>query len=104
MSNKCTFEQYYGQFVNEATKKIVVSTFTLKKLKEAYKKDKHLNTIPLFKWDALGGFAFRGSEMIARPTTIEPIDYKLLKEAGEGVSSATLVCIYKESARQVIRK
>jgi hypothetical protein len=40
--------------------------------------------------------------MIMRPTNIEPVDYQLIKEAGEGVSASTMVCIYKEAARQII--
>jgi hypothetical protein len=56
----------------------------------------------LIKWDSLAGFTFRGSEMIERPVIIEPIKYEQLKEAGDGVSAAVLVCIYKEAAKQII--
>lgn len=91
---------YWGQFVNDKVKADVLSFIG----KEALLKstDEHLNDIPLKKWDALAGFTFRGGEIISRPTFIDPIDIKLIRETGEGVSCAGLVCIYKEAARQLI--
>jgi hypothetical protein len=91
---------YYSQFVNEQVKNEVLRFIGKEALLTST--DEHLNDIPLRKWDALGGFAFKGSEMIRRPTSIEPVDINLLREAGEGVSAATMVCIYKEAARQII--
>lgn len=104
MADSSLFNEYYGQFVNEGVKRVVLSYFTKEQLIEAIKTDEHLNNLPMKKWDAMGGFAFRGSEMIMRPTSIEPVDYKLIKEAGEGVSAATMVCIYKTAARQIIEE
>ena len=66
--------------------------------------DEHLNDIPMRKWDALGGFAFSLGTMTSRPASIQPIDYKLLKDMGDGVSPASLVCIYKEAGRQLIEE
>lgn len=92
--------QFYAQFVNDEVKNHLLASISKKELLNS--KDEHLNDIDLKRWDLLGGFAFRGSEMTMRPTTTEPIDNKLLKEAGDGYSSATAVCIYKEAARQII--
>lgn len=109
INGKVTHRQYYGQFVNEATKKRVIESIGIDKLLNS--KDEHLNDIPLKKWDLLGGFIWkvRGGEEIAvmQPHSSEdilPIDYKLLKEAGEGVSSSTMVCIYKEAGKQIIEE
>ena len=96
------FRPYYGQFVNDNVKQHLLNNIALTEL--LLSKDEHLNDIKIARWDALGGFMFRNStgELLQRPTNIEPIDIKLLREAKEGVSSATLVCIYKEAARQII--
>ena len=102
MNHEISHREYYAQFVNEQVKNLVIRFIGKERLLKS--KDEHLNDIPLKDWDLLGGFVFRGSEMVMKPTTIEPIDYKLIKEAGDGVSSATLVCIYKEAARQLIEK
>ncbi len=93
---------YYGQFVNEGVKQRVLRDFTAKELAKALSQDEHLNNLSMKKWDAMGGFAFRGSEMTMRPSNIEPVDIKLIREAGEGVSASTMVCIYKEAARQIV--
>ena len=103
LNNVCTFEQYYGQFVNEAVKRKVLRHFSKDVLKSSFEKDEHLNNLPMRVWDGVGGFAFRGGDMIMRPTSIEPVDIKLIREAGEGVSAYTMVCIYKEAARQIVR-
>lgn len=91
--------QYFGQFVNENVKRAVLHAIGKEALLAST--DEHLNDIPMKHWDRLSGFAFRGSEMVMRPTNIEPIDIKLLRETGEGVSCASLVCIYKEAGKQI---
>lgn len=93
---------YYGQFVNDEVKNKVLEMFPLDRLLKS--EDKHLNDLPLTKWDLLGGFIFSKTtgEMLQKPNDIRPIEYNLLKEANEGVSSSTMVCIYKEAARQII--
>lgn len=99
--------KYFGQFVNEDVKKAVLYQFSLANLKKSFAEDEHFNTklTPLRIWDLLGGFAFNSrGEMTLRPTTSSPIDYKLLKETGEGYSSSTAVCVYKEAARQIIEE
>lgn len=92
--------------MNDVVTHNVVRRFGVETLIKSYQKDEHFNTkiTPIEAWDLLGGFAFskKTGEMTLRPTTTEPIDNRLLKEAGEGYSSATAVCIYKEAARQVV--
>jgi hypothetical protein len=96
--------KYYGQFVNDQVKTEVLRFIGKTALLKS--KDEYLNDIPLKKWDALGGFAFSPTTgvMLMKPTYIDPVDIKLIREAAEGVSSSTLVCIYKEAARQIIEE
>jgi hypothetical protein len=109
MTNKCTHRQFYAQFVNDEVKNAVIRMVnvdpskSIQILREKLAKDEHLNNIPMKKWDNLTGFSFSNStgEMLTRPYSIEPIDIRKLKEADEEVSSATLVCIYKEAAKEL---
>ena len=65
-------------------------------------KDEHLNDIPLHRWDSLSGCMFRGSQCMVRPTVSKECADKI-NEAGEGVSPATMVCIYKAIARELTK-
>ena len=106
--DECTHEQYYAQFVNDEVKNRVIKAFTLKKLLNS--KDEHLNDLSMKVWGLLGGFVWQvvGGQEVAvikptRSSDILPVDYELLKEAGEGISCSTMVCIYKEAGKQIIR-
>ena len=92
--------EYYGQFVNDAVKAEVLRFIGKKAIINST--DEHLNDIRLAFWDRLAGFAFSGSRMVRSPHSIVPVSRQQLKEAGEGTSCATLVCIYKEATRQII--
>lgn len=99
--------KYWAQFVNDNVKRYLLSSISKEELLKST--DPHLNDIKLARWDALGGFAFSNTTgaILRKPQTtadIEPIEYKLLKEAGEGLSSSAIVCIYKEAARQIIEE
>jgi hypothetical protein len=92
--------KYYLQFAKPSAYSLVLRTIG----KEAIlaSKDKHLNDIPLNKWDSLSGFVFRGSEMVVKPRYIPDfIDGKKLKEAEEGYSCSTGVCILKAVAKEI---
>lgn len=103
--------QYFGQFVNENVKKHLLNTFDLETLKKSQAKDEFFNTklTPLEKWDLLGGFKFSKTtgEILMKPQSnldILPLDYNLIREAGDGISSSLVVCVYKEAARQIIEE
>lgn len=109
MAGLVSHREYYGQFVNEDVKARVAAVIGLDSLLRS--KDEYLNDIPMRKWDSLGGFSWtiRGGEEVAttRPhnsADIEPVIYADLKEAGDGISCAGMVCIYKEAARQMIEE
>lgn len=84
--------QYYGQFVTEEVKNAVEERFGMEALIKAYAKDPSLNSIPLAHWDAL-------TLNIKRAVNADSI-----KEAGEGWSFSTGVCILKEAARQLLER
>jgi hypothetical protein len=94
--------EYFAQFVDDTVKNEVILHFGKTILKEST--DEHLNDIPLKKWDDLTGFRFNGSTMVSRPSSIRKELLDKLKETGEGVSPAGLVCIYKEAAKQIKEK
>ncbi len=111
MDNKIQHREYYSQFVNKEVKRRVINMFGLNTLKKSLAKDEHFNDnlTPMKKWDLLGGWIWtniRGEQIAtmkpSRAVDIFPVDYELLKEAGEGISCSTMVCIYKEAGKQIV--
>ena len=104
LQGKSLHRKYFAQFVNDSVKHHLLLNISRKELLSS--KDPYLNDIAMKRWDALGGFTFnyKSGKMITRPINIEPISLRLLKEAGEGVSASSLVCIYKEAAKQIIEE
>lgn len=58
-NEELTYEQKYDRLIEKLggleNLKIFLP-FSLKEIKEAYEKDKHLNNLPLSRWDAACGF------------------------------------------------
>lgn len=100
LNNEVTHRKYFAQFVNKAVKQEVLDYIGKDALLNS--KDEHLNDIPLKKWDALAGYSFFNGKLIVKPYDIKPINLDLIKQANETASCATLVCIYKEAAKQII--
>lgn len=98
LDDKISHHDYYMQFATEAMKRQVIRDITVEAIKNS--KDEHLNDIPLHRWDLLSGCMFRGSMMMVRPT-VEKECREKIDLAGEGVSPATLVCIYKAIAKEL---
>ena len=86
MKNRCTYRQYYAQFVTEDMKARLIRYLGLDTLLAS--KDEHLNDIGLRQWDLF----------IAGPLAIS------LKSVGDFASLAVNVCIAKEAARQIIEE
>lgn len=106
LDGKYTHREYYDQFVNNEVVGRVLQHFGIDRLLAST--DEHLNDIPIREWDRLAGFVWQrhgGQEIaVVKPRTnldVLPIDYELLKAAGDGISNSTLVCIYKEAAKQI---
>jgi hypothetical protein len=85
------FQAYYGQFVTGGLKQAVLRAFGTNQLREAIATDRHINNIPLAKWDQLAQ-AYR--------TTINT----QLHTQGDYWSNAGGVCVLKEAARQAIQQ
>lgn len=84
-------EAYYGQFVNDSVKKVVLSHFNAKTLSEAFKQDKNLNNLDIKIWDKMYP-AYSVTRLI---------------EVGECVKNppiSTHVCIMKAAAIQIIKE
>jgi hypothetical protein len=92
LNKECTHRQYYAQFVNEGLKNLVNRWFSTEELTKAIKEDEHLNSIPLHRWDACSDSVKNSGFGLSAQ----------LKERGDGLSLAGLVCICKEAARQII--
>lgn len=90
LDKKCTHSEYYSQFVTAGIKNAVRTRFGVERLVKST--DKHLNDIPLKQWDGLG-YACRGFETGSK-----------MKEAGDYLTAAGIVCILKEAARQIIEE
>ena len=86
MTKECTHSEYYGQFVTEWTKKIVLSRIPAERI--ARSTDPHFNDIPLYIWD----------EMHPAIQTGITTD---MRNVGADNSLSTSVCIAKETARQI---
>ena len=86
--SKKLHQDYYGQYVTNGIKFIVLSHITLNELIGS--KDPYLNDILLVRWDRLVPVL----EWHNVPTR--------LKEQGDSFSLGTGVCILKEAARQII--
>lgn len=98
------FNAYYSQFVNVEIKKAVLSKFgSVKRLAECLQEDKHLNNLPLRMWDELIGYDSSNFNSPGNPF-YAIVDRKLLKEAGEGWSASTGVCIAKTAARMLVEE
>ena len=83
MTNKCTHEEYYGQLVTQGMKEHVVRAIPQALAKST---DPHLNDIPLSTWDRLGMVYSLRDEF---------------KALGDFKTSAGMVCVLKEAARQI---
>jgi hypothetical protein len=87
MAGEVSHSAYYGQFVTQDIKALVLRRFPLAKLL-ATKDQENFNSIPLSGWDAASA-------------SIRGIDSKL-REAGDGPTLAGKVCILKTAAKQLI--
>ena len=100
LENKCSHREYYAQFVDKDVLKIVRNEIGIDAIKSS--KDEHLNDIPMKLWDGLSGCIFKGSELISPPKCSRKIYDKAIELGEGGISPATMVCIFKEAARQLI--
>jgi hypothetical protein len=85
LNGNCTHSEYYAQFVRESMKNAIGRNIGVERLKQAFKEDQNLNTIPLAIWDNMS----------------HSISFPDMKDYGEFRTLAGSVCILKEAARQL---
>ena len=85
LNKEAAHREYYAQFVNPSILGVVKRFIGVERIKKALKEDKHLNVIPLKKWDSLPVMGVAAK----------------LREAGDYLTAAGNVCILKEAARQL---
>lgn len=90
LTNQCTYNQYYDQFVTEQLKNAVIRNFTAANLAKAYDKDEHLNSIPFQSWAKL---AYYCESSCMR---------NMYASCGEYVTKAVAVCTLKQAAKHVV--
>ena len=83
MSGKCTHQEYYGQLVTQGMKDHIVRAIPQALAKST---DPVFNDIPLSTWDRLGMVYSLRDEF---------------KALGDFKTSAGMVCVLKEAARQI---
>ena len=93
LQNTNLHNEYYGQFVTNDIRQMVLQRFGIKQLAEVHQEDEDLNNIPLVNWDGLGIYLLHDSPFL---------NHNLIKETQQGYSNAGAVCILKEAARQLI--
>jgi hypothetical protein len=86
---ECSHRTYYAQFVNKAVMGVVERRFTTERLVRCSDQE-YFNTIPLHQWDQL------------TPAVQAFTDRQMLRDAVEGWSLSTGVCIAKEAGRQLV--
>lgn len=101
-------EDYFAQFVTEETLRAVRNVFDAEQLSEALDEDRHLNTIPLRKWETLAIHEIDSAGLRTFPRDSGrfyagiPFNREAAKEANEAITRSTLVCIAKRAARTVV--
>jgi len=85
MEGKISHEEYYGQFTNKEFSKRVARIIGEEKLRTST--DPHFNDIPLKKWDVISVPLGTAEKM---------------KECGDYLTQAGIVCIAKLAARQFV--
>jgi len=85
--------KYYGQFVTESVKRLVLSEFSITELETSFTEDKWMNTLKLERWDRL--------------FPLVPISvFNKIRESGDvnARSLANSVCVLKAAARILIEE
>lgn len=102
LDGKISHREYYAQFITPKMIERVKTYIGVDVIKAST--DEHLNDIPMELWDGLSGIIWiirNGSQEMATLPTVSSEFKKLTTEASEGMSPSTLVCVYKEIARQL---
>lgn len=103
LDGKISHRDYYAQFITATMVQQVIDNIGIERIKNS--KDEHLSDIPMKEWDALSGHGWRisgGQEVMTGRIQYSVTFRDLCKQANEGISSSTMICVYKEIARQLV--
>ncbi len=84
LNERCTYRQYYGQFVNDYTIHMVKTMIGANRILAST--DPHFNDIPYQWWDHV-------------PIGSRPAE--LMMQCGDHISKTAKICICKEAAQQI---
>ena len=101
LNGEATHRAYYAQFVTPEMKANLLKNIPESEILKTKDKE-NFNSIPLAKWDALSGIYFVAHGRRAGNVTLYGRLIDKITKAGEGITPATLVCIYKEIAKQIV--
>lgn len=95
MDERCSYEQYYDQFVDGD---LIAEVDAALGAEICRSTDRSFNDIPMHKWDSVAGVVNgRSGFRVHLPVRVIA---KLL-QAGDGVTVHGAVCIYKAAARRI---
>jgi len=105
-NGEISFSDYYLQFATDEMRKKVIDKIGIERIKKAIKIDENLNNIPLKEWDMLSGHYWKHNQynhwMVGTITASYECS-QLIKKANESLSSATMCCIYKAIAGDLVK-
>lgn len=90
LNNKCTHEQYYGQYIGVGMQNLIVRRLGRDRLEKAFAEDENLNTIPLHIWDVLINFLPLGIR-------------EEMRKRGDYLTMAGNACLWKCAAKKAIQ-
>lgn len=93
LNAKCDMRTYYGQFVTENIRMLILATFCMEELKAAYHKSTFLRSINMRRWDKLAWSAHVAEELTP-----------LFEQANDGFTPVKAVKILKEAACQIVEE
>lgn len=91
LAGECSFDEYYGQFVSDRDRSILLSVIGEATLKKAYDEDHNFNTISLSTWDRM------------TPSKVPFTVAEKIRESGDYPTLCGLVCILKAAAKQIVK-
>lgn len=95
LAGRCSHEEYYGQFVTQATLELVKTHIGIDRIRASL--DPHLNDIPLKEWDDLSELA----RHTVRTRILRDAEAPALPPGQYPWSLSLSICILKEAARRI---
>ena len=92
MDHNATHREYHGQFVTNNLKAAIDARWSPEFLAAKLAEDEHLNNIPLEQWDSF------------KPDVATHYVAGLVRESGDYLTMAGIVCIAKEAAKQIVEE